>query len=209
MKQIYVLRAAVMFIALGSCIFGDEVLGQTKLQSGVYEGLRLAVNAHGLVTGYYRDVQGIGVNKTCSFFLSGRERGGQAHVVTWSTEASPGSLKLPGSLQPGDQGVVMRIENGQDHPGCASVLPPLISTGYLLDLDSRANWTSLRRVIAKRSYLLRKPSDRKDSGAYLVKGDVVGVLSKSRDWLSVEYANEGKRVRRWIPAADTAELKAP
>ena len=202
MKLIYILRAVVTFIALGSCIFVDEVLAQTKLQPGVYEGLRLAVNAQGLVTGYYRDVQGNGVTKTCSFFLSGRERGGRADVVTWSIEA------FPGSLQPADQGVVIRIENGRDHPGCASVLPPLISTGYLLDLDSRANWTSLRRVIAKKSFLLQKPNAGRGR-SYLVLGDVVGVLSKSRDWLSVEYANEGKRVRGWLRAADTAELKPP
>jgi hypothetical protein len=208
MEQISILRAVATFIALGSCIFGDEVVAQTKLQPGVYEGLRLAVNAQGLVTGYYRDVQGIGVTKTCSFFLSGRERGGRALVVTWSTEASPGSLRLPGSLQPADQGVVMRIENGQDHPGCASVLPPLISTGYLLDLDSRVDWTSLRRVIAKKSFLLQKPNAGRGR-SYLVMGNVVGVLSKSRDWLSVEYANEGKRVRGWIRATDTAELKPP
>ena len=203
MKQVYIRRGFLTLIAFGSCILGDAVLAQTELHSGVYEGLRLAVDAHASVTGYYRDIQGSGVTKTCSFFLSGREKAGQANVVTWNIEAFPGSLKSA------KEGVVLRIENGRDHPGCASVLPPLIAEGMLLDLDSRANWTSLRRVIAKRSYLLRKPSDRKGSGTYLVMGDIVGVLSKSRDLLSVEYANEDKRVRGWIRAADTAELKPP
>ena len=202
MKQIYIRRGLLTLIALGSCIFVDEVLAQTELHSGVYEGLRFAVDAQGVVTGYYRDVQGSGVTKTCSFFLSGREQGGRADVVTWSIEA------FPGSLQAADQGVILRIENGRDHPGCASVLPPLISEGMLLDLDARMDWTSLRRVIAKKSFLLLKPNARKGR-TYLVMGDVVGVLSKSRDWLSVEYANEGKRVRGWIRAADTAELKPP
>ena len=54
----------------------------------------------------------------------------------------------------------------------------------LLDLDARADWTSLRRVIAKKSYLFQKPNARKGR-SYLVMGDVVGALSKSRDWLSV------------------------
>ena len=88
------------------------------------------------------------------------------------------------------------------------MLPPLISEGMLLDLDARADWTSLRRVIAKKSYLFQKPNARKGR-SYLVMGDVVGVLAKSRDWLSVEYPGEGKRVRGWIHAGDTEDLKAP
>jgi hypothetical protein len=203
MKTIKAFWAASVCIALGACFFVDEAWSQTQLKSGIYEGLMLAVDAQGDVTGYYRDVEGSGVTKTCSFFLAGREKSGRADVVTWNVEA------FPGSLQSADQGVVLRIENGRDHPGCASVLPPLISEGMLLDLDSGANWISLRRVTAKRSYLLKKPNDRKGGGAYLVTGDLVGVISQSRDWLDVEYANAGRRTRGWLRATDTAELKPP
>jgi hypothetical protein len=202
MRAIHLFRVAAVCIVLKLCPFVNGAFSQTQLKSGIYEGLRLAVDAHGAVTGYYRDVQGSGVTKTCSFFLFGREKGDAADVVTWNIEAFPGSLKSA------KEGVVLRIENGRDHPGCASVLPPLISEGMLLDLDARTDWTSLRRVTAKKSFLLQKPNARKGR-SYLLIGDVVGVLSKSRDWLSVEYANEGKRVRGWIRAADTAELKPP
>jgi len=201
MRPTFILQAILTFIAVVPCIFTGAALAQTRLRSGVYEGLMLAVDSQGAVSGYFREGQGIGVTKTCSFYLSGREKGNQANVVTRSVEAFPGTLKAA------DQGVILQIANGRDHPGCASVLPSLISEGMLLDLDAKADWTSLRRVIAKKSYLFQKPNARKGR-SYLVMGDVVGVLSKSRDWLSVEYGNEGKRVRGWIHAADTAELKA-
>lgn len=195
-------RAGVFCFVFLACLSAGPASSQGQLKSGIYEGLMLAVDARGAVTGYYRDVEGGGVTKTCSFFLSGHEKGGRADVLTWRTEA------FPGSLQPADQGVILRIENGRDHPGCASVLPPLISDGLLLDLDSRADWTSLRRVSTKRAYLLKKPNDRKGT-SYLVMGDIVGVLSKSRDWLNIEYANDGRRTRGWLRAAETAELKPP
>lgn len=202
MRPTYILQTMLMFIAMEPCIFTQDALAQTRLRSGVYEGLMLAVDAQGAINGYFREGQGSGVTKTCSFYLSGREKGDGANVVTRSAEAFPGTLKAA------DQGVILQIANGRDHPGCASVLPPLISEGMLLDLDARADWTSLRRVIAKKSYLFQKPNARKGR-SYLVMGDVVGVLAKSRDWLSVEYPGEGKRVRGWIPAGDTAELMAP
>jgi hypothetical protein len=203
MKWIRVFCAGVLFIALECGPSIGAARSQTQLKSGIYEGLTLAVDADGNVTGYYHDVEGEGVTKSCSFFLSGREKGGEADVVTWSLEA------FPGSLTSADQGVILRIEHGRDHPGCASVLPPLISEGMLLDLDSRSDWTSLRRVIANRAYLLKRPHDRRGARAYLVRGDLVGVLARSGDWLDVEYAKEGRRTRGWMRAADSAEIKPP
>jgi hypothetical protein len=203
MKWVRFLCAGAVFLALEAGALGGAARSQAQLKSGIYEGLTLAVDAQGAVTGSYRDEEGEGVTKSCSFFLAGHEKGGEAVVATWSLETFPGSLKAA------DHGVVLQIENGRDHPGCASVLPPLISEGMLLDLDSPADWTSLRRVIAKRAYLLRKPNDRRGGRGYLVNGDIVGVLARSRDWLDVEYAKEGRRTRGWLRAADTAEIRPP
>jgi hypothetical protein len=203
MKCIHVLRAAVAFIGIEVCLFADEALSQPQLKSGIYESLMLAVDTHGAVTGYYREDQGSGVTKTCSFFLSGHEKGGQADVVTWNIEAFRGSLKAA------DQAVVLRIEKGRDHPGCGSVLPPLISDGMSFDRISTADWTSLRRVTKKKAFIFRKPDGREKRGTYVVAGDIVGVLSKRGDWLMVEYPNDGKRVKGWMRAADAAQLHPP
>ena len=163
----------------------------------------LAVDQQGVVTGYYRESQGSGVMKTCSFYLSGQEKGDQTDLLTWNVEA------FPGSLEAAEQGVVLRIEKGRDHPGCGSVLPPLISQGLLLDRVAAANWTSLRRVIAKRTFLFPNPDKTAKSTTYVVMGDLVGVLSQSGDWLRVEYVNGQTRVGGWIRAGDAAELQPP
>ena len=90
-----------------------------------------------------------------------------------------------------------------------SVLPPLISQGLLLDRIAVANWTSLRRVIAKKTFLFLKPDKKAKSRTYVVMGDLVGVFSQSGDWLRVEYVNGQKRVGGWIRAADAVELQPP
>jgi hypothetical protein len=123
--------------------------------------------------------------------------------VTWNIET------FPGSLQAAEQGVVLRIEKGRDHPGCGSVLPPLMSQGLLLDRVSAGDWTSLRRVTARKTFLFPKPDPKAKTRTYVVMGDLVGVLSQSGDWLRVEYVNGQKRVGGWIRAADAVELQPP
>jgi hypothetical protein len=196
-----VLATFVLLVAACSCF--NRAFSQTQLTSGIYEGLMLAVDQHGAVSGYYRESQGSGVTKTCSFYLSGQEEGAQVNLLTWSIET------FPGSLQAAEQGVVLRIEKGRDHPGCGSVLPPVISQGLLLDRIAVANWTSLRRVIAKKTFLFPKPDKKAKSRTYVVMGDLVGVFSQSGDWLRVEYVNGPKRVGGWIAAADAVELQPP
>jgi hypothetical protein len=190
-------------VLVAACCCVNQAISKTKLASGIYEGLTLAVDQQGAVSGYYRESQGSGLTKTCSFYLSGQEKGDQADLLTWNVETFPGSLEAT------EQGVVLRIENGRDHPGCGSVLPPLISQGLLLDRVAAANWTSLRRVITKRMFLLPKPDKIAKSRTYVVVGDLVGVLSQSGDWLRVEYVNGQTRVRGWIRAADAVELQPP
>jgi hypothetical protein len=66
----------------------------------------LAADRHGAVSGHYRESQGGGVTKTCSFYLSGQEKDDQADLRTWNIET------FPGSLLAAEQGVVLRIERG-------------------------------------------------------------------------------------------------
>jgi len=201
MRSDRVFRAALVLFAAGSCCCFDSAFSQTQLTSGIYEGLFLAVDQRGAVSGYYQESQGSGVSKTCSFYLAGQEKAGHADVATWNAEV------FPGSLTAAEQGVVLRIEKGRDHPGCGSVLPPLISEGLSLDRVSATDWTSLRRVVAKKTFFFPKPSTKGKTRTYVVMGDLVGVLSQSGDWLKVEYALGQKHVGGWMRAADAAELQ--
>jgi hypothetical protein len=201
MRNGHVFLATFALLVAACCCF-NQAFSQTQLTSGIYEGLMLAVDKQGAVSGYYRESQGSGVTKTCSFYLLGQEEGDQVDLLTWNIET------FPGSLQTAEQGVVLRIEKGRDHPGCGSVLPPLISQGLLLDRVAAADWTSLRRVIAK-TFLFLKPDKKAKSRTYVVMGDLVGVFSQSGDWLRVEYVNGQTRVGGWIRAADALELRPP
>jgi hypothetical protein len=198
-----VFLAAVAFLAAADCFSFNDASAQAQLKSGIYEGLMLAVSQQGAVSGYYREVQGTGVSKSCSFFLSGQVTGGQTDVVTWNIEA------FPGSLRSADRGVVLRIANGRDHPGCGLVLSPLISEGLPLDLVSAADWISLRRVSVKKAFLFPKPEGGQKTRSYVVMGDVVGVLSQSGDWLAVEYVAGEKPVKGWMRTTEARELTPP
>jgi len=144
-----------------------------SLHSRMCEGLMLAVAQSGEISGYYRESQGEGVTKTCSFFLSGRATSDQVSVTTWNTESFPGRLK------PGDNGITLKIERGREHPGCGLVILPDISRGITLDLTLAANWITLRRISSPRANFFPEANAQQRLNAYVVKGDVVGVLSES------------------------------
>jgi hypothetical protein len=194
---------ATFAVLAAACCCVEQAISETQLASGIYEGLMLAVDRNGVVSGYYQESQGTGVTKTCSFYLSGQEKGERADLLTWNVET------FPGSLEAAEHGVVLRVEKGRDHPGCGSVLSPLISQGLLLDRVAVANWTSLRRVTATRTFLFPKPDPNAKSRTYVVMGDLVGVLFQNGDWSRVEYVNGQTRVDGWIRTADAVELQPP
>jgi hypothetical protein len=174
-----------------------------RLRSGVYEGLMLAVDPQGGITGYYREEQGEGVVKTCSFFLTGKAAAGATPVMTWSSQ------RFSGTLTPRSDGVELRIKQGDEHSGCGLVLPPLIATGLEFDLVQETNWRELRRIADKRVNFHSAPSEAKKLRAFVVTGDVVGVISESGEWLEVEYPGQKKTTRGWVRAAATQKLTAP
>jgi hypothetical protein len=66
----------------------------------------------------------------------------------------------------------------------------------LLDRVAAADWTSLRRVIARKTFLFPKPDKKAKTRTYVAMCDLVAILSESGDWLRVEYVNGQKRVGR-------------
>jgi hypothetical protein len=174
-----------------------------RLRSGIFEGLMLAVDPQGGITGYYREEQGEGVVKSCSFFLAGKVAANATPVMTWDTQ------RFPGTLTPLSDGVKLRIKQGSEHPGCGLVLSPLIASGLELSLVRETNWRELRRIVNKRVNFHSAPSDEKKMRAFVVAGDVVGVIAESGEWLEVEYLGKEKTTRGWVRAAATQKLTAP
>lgn len=172
--------------------------------AGLYEGLMLAVSPQGTVTGHYVEEQGEGVVKRCAFSLSGQlAPGGEAAVSSWS------NVQLPGRLKFDKGGVTLTLPEGSQHAGCGLVLLPQIATGLALDLVAPAQWVELRTISVDKASFFENPQSPKPRRAYVVKGDVVGVLAEKDGWLQVEYPAKGKRVAGWLQPATTAALTAP
>ncbi|MBD9361694.1 SH3 domain-containing protein [Methylomonas fluvii] len=173
-----------------------------QFHSGVYEQLRLAVAPDGKITGYYREEQGEGVSKTCSFYLRGQSNGDSASLTTWNVDSFPGELRIQAA------GVNLKVEHGNEHPGCGMLLPPAIEQGLNYDKVTETEWTELRVISSPKTYFHSKPKADAKLKSYLVKGDVVGVVGAEGDWLQVEYPGTQKMIRGWISNSDLAIFKS-
>lgn len=170
-------------------------------ESGVYENLLLAVNSDGAVTGYYREAQGEGVVKNCAFKFRGEARADVATILVGADESFPGEIRAE------TDGINLKIAKGRELPGCGLVLMPEIADGLSYDLITKVSWNELRTIISEKSYFYSEPKVGKQLKSYLVKGDVVGVVTKEGDWLQIDYySDSGKMSRRWINSKETTSL---
>ncbi len=174
-----------------------------ELKSGIYENLAIAVGRHGAVVGVYKETQGEGVTKDCSFFLRGSSANNEAHVVTWSDRLLPGAVKAING------GVDLKVNNGADHAGCGLVLLPQISTGIVLDLVRLTKWHDLQEIIAERSVLRLVPSHKGKSKGILHKGALVGILRQKDGWIQVESVFQLPSIVGWIRTRDAGQLLPP
>ena len=198
------LRAGLNFVALlAVCLSACAGESAPRFKSGYYEQLMIAVDAQGRLTGYFREDQGQGVVKSCAFYLSGKGTGGEIPVSTWSERTFPGTLKAE------KDGVRLKIEKGQDHPGCGLVLLPQIAQGLGFDRVADAKWSELRRISSPRAYFHAAPDATKVQKAFVVAGDVVGVVAEKGEWLEVEYRGAKATTKGWIPVNNTAKLVPP
>jgi hypothetical protein len=193
-----------LLFAIGAAITPAQAADASSLKPGKYEGLMLAVDPAGNLSGYYRESQGEGVSKTCTFFLKGKVADNHAELSTWSDQVYPGVLKADGA------DVNLQIEKGRDFPGCGLVLMPEIAQGIKFDKTLDAKWSDLEIVASNRAYLYSAPAEDKKLKSYLIKGDVVGALSTNGDWVQVEFPREGKKsVSGWINVNDVKALQPP
>ncbi|MGY5958152.1 SH3 domain-containing protein [Kosakonia sp. BK9b] len=175
------------------------------LHSGVYEELQLAVSPAGDITGYYSETMGQGVTRTCAFALAGKSGTSQeAEIRSWSSDV------LPGHLTATDKGVILRIPQGQTHDGCMNVMVPLIDEGLELQSTRQTHWSSMMEVSGERVYLSSSPDVATRRKAWIVQGDVVGVLKSQSGWTQIEYVSEsGKSTIGWVENSAIKPLTPP
>ncbi|OUM04885.1 hypothetical protein BW686_23950 [Pseudomonas syringae] len=191
--------------ALSLCAGAPAFAQDTALHSGKYEQLMLAVTPEHQVEGYYAEERGEDPPFSCAFYLKGNvEAGKDVAVFSWSDGAYPGTLK------PSPDGVTLTIEQGQQHSGCLNVLIPDIATGLDLTRTASKPWIGLVKVRADKAWLQKTPNAKATRGAYIVKGDVVGVLAFKDGAAQVEFINADDRsFTGWISQDQYARLTAP
>ena len=201
------MKKSLTFLFCSSLLFlPDGRAGEVgqKFTPGMYEGLMLAVDQEGGLLGFYRESQGEGVVKTCSFFLKGKNVGGQASVATWNIQVFPGLLRTDG------KDINLKIEQGREHPGCGLVLLPEITKGIVLERTSEAQWGSLKIVKNDRAPLFSEPSLDKKTKSYFIKRDVLGVVTVNGEWVKVEFPRDGKAaIKGWVRSSDMQDLLPP
>lgn len=186
-----------------------------KFTSGIYEGLMLAVNDEGELQGFFKQSLGA-VDVTCSFFLKGKDSGGQANIISWSGQRfrekrkNPKIYSFPGLLKNasvnGTDAIDLKIEQGFGHPGCGVD----VAEGMLLSRTAKANWVSLRMVKNTRAPLFSGPALDKKTKSYVIRNDVLGVVSMNGEWINVEFPREGKKpIKGWVRTEDVEELMPP
>lgn len=192
-------------LALGLLPAASLLAAETAIKPGRYDALMLAVTPEHQVEGYYLEELGEGVSRRCTFYLQGPADGANPlQVTTWRKQAYPGSIAAS------DYGVVLTVARGREHPGCMSVLAPMIATGMELGrIDSRP-WIGLVSVSADKAYLLKSPGAKAGKRPYIVKNDVVGVLEYQQGWARVEYVNADDRsFTGWIRTDQYTRLTPP
>lgn len=188
-------------IVILSILMTNACAESITLESGVYENVLLAINADGGVTGYYREAQGEGVVKTCAFAFKGEALAGKANIMVGEENA------FPGAIQAESEGINLKIAKARELPGCGLVLMPEIADGLSYDLITETSWSELLTITSEKSYFYSEPKEDKKLKSYLVKGDVVGVVTQEGDWLQIDYySDNGKMSRRWINSRETANL---
>ena len=176
------------------------------LQSGLYEGMMLAVAPDGSVTGAFRQERGEAVTRSCAFTIAGA-RGLTGQVMIQAR--THGGTRLRGTLRPTPAGISLDLPGVSDVPGCGDVLPSVRANVVELDRTAPGNWSTLVRVARGRAVLRPTATGRAARGPYVVAGDVVGVIARRGEMLHVAYPSSGGRESRgWISTREVIPVPA-
>ena len=196
--------SAVAFLWAGCA---QAALPQVALRSGLFEEVVIAVDASGHLLGRYFMEQGEGVTKRCDFTFVGQVRGGEAALRVLQTPI--GQTRHPvGRITATTGGVTLRLPGAGDLPGCRAVIGPFLDNpqGMALSRTGVGGWVSLMRVRSPRVPLRARP-DGASARAYVVKGDVVGVVERRGGQIHVLYPSDRqKRSEGWVAATDLQAL---
>ncbi|MCL2891545.1 hypothetical protein [Brenneria tiliae] len=198
MKRLMITSAAML------ALYCTNALAKPLL-SGVYENLFLAVSPLGAITGYYHEEMGEGTTRSCEFALTGQaSKDGYSEIISWSDAIRPGTLKTS------QDGITLTVPQGQQHAGCINVMMPQIDSGLDLEKNFDTHWIQLVQITDNKAILHIDPKETANPHGYVVKNDVVGIITQQSGWSLVEYiSDERKSTRGWIEDKQFKTLTPP
>ena len=170
---------------------------EPALQPGVYGELRLARDpSTKVITGHFSSSTGEG-KFSCVFQFEARApKGNTLQVESWFPAQQGG--RIAGSLTiTGVDAFTLTLK--EEHGGCwnvqhfADAKDPANFT-----LDAPKAWVALKVVKEKKVKFFGDASTAKPKPAFLVGGDVVGVLEVKGEWLWVEFVGT-RTTTGWMP----------
>lgn len=173
----------------------------SHFKAGQYEFVRMAVTPDNRVEGYYNEVMGEGVSRTCKFFFEGDiDPDGYTYVNTWLDTNIEGVID--------NQIDSLFIELANDHPGCSSVTAGEAKYGLNLSLLENKPWIGLGVIKEAKVYLNLAPIAGTESKVYIVKDDVISIIEVKDDYTSIEYINNNnKSFKGWIKNSSYSSIK--
>jgi len=84
------------------------------------------------------------------------------------------------------------------------------SPGVLKQLDSPKHWIEIRVVKSERAKIFNLPDFTAAKKGYVVKNDIVKILSKKAEWCEVEYCPKNDRTKStimWLKIEDLSDIE--
>lgn len=178
------------------------VSADSNFKAGQYEFVKMAVTPDNRVEGYYNEVMGEGVTRTCTFFFEGTIVPDEAtYIKTWSDTS-----KIDGVID--NQLDSLFMEVADDHPGCSSVGASQAKYGLNFSLLEKKPWIGLGVITEAKVYLNLTPIDGTETKIYIVKDDVISIIEVKDDYTSIEYINDdNKSFKGWIKTTSYSGIK--
>lgn len=178
------------------------VSADSNFKAGQYEFVKMAVTPDNRVEGYYNEVMGEGVTRTCTFFFEGAIVPDEAtYIKTWSDTS-----KIDGVIDNQLDSIFMEVAD--DHPGCSSVGASQAKYGLNFSLLEKKPWIGLGVITEAKVYLNLTPIDGTETKIYIVKDDVISIIEVKDDYTSIEYINDdNKSFKGWIKTTSYSGIK--
>lgn len=196
-------KKVIVSSVIGCSLLTSNATFASEIQSGIYEQFIIAKTPDNKIQGYYYEVSPPFFK--CTFYFEGEiEKNKKTPINSWLDES------YSGIIEPTKDGVNLIIDNAQLHPGCMNLIfPEIATTGMEFSFQEKKNWIELAEVSAKKAVLRKTLDSKSEKGAYIVKGDVVGVLEFKDESAKVEFMNNGKSFIGWIYKTELEHFNNP